>query len=161
MEKLGKKLKSILITFGYDYKDIFVVPQSYCPNKKVYFIRGEVAVEDREKVKTIMEEEDDVIIVAISKIFSTGINIKNLHYIIFGSGGKAKIKTIQSIGRGLRLHKNKTKLIIFDIGDNLQYGRRHLLKRIDHYQRENIEYGQQKIEEQKSSCEKNSCEKKN
>ena len=134
---------------------------THCPNKKVYFIRGEVAVEDREKVKTIMEEEDDVIIVAISKIFSTGINIKNLHYIIFGSGGKAKIKTIQSIGRGLRLHKNKTKLIIFDIGDNLQYGRRHLLKRIDHYQRENIEYGQQKIEEQKSSCEKNSCEKKN
>jgi len=121
--------------------------QARCPDKRVYFIRGDVAVEDRENVKRIMEEEDNVIVVAISKIFSTGINIKNLHYIVFGSGGKAKIKTIQSIGRGLRLHKNKSTLIIFDIADDLQYGLAHLEKRIKLYQKENIEYGLQKIEE--------------
>lgn len=118
-----------------------------CKDKKVYFIRGEVPVEDRDRVKQIMEMEDNVIVVAISKIFSTGINIKNLHYIIFGSGGKAKIKTIQSIGRGLRLHKNKSKLLIIDIGDDLQYGREHLAKRIVHYEKENIEYGAQTIKE--------------
>ena len=118
---------------------------NHCSDKKVYFIRGEVALEDRERVKQIMEMEDNVIVVAISKIFSTGINIKNLHYIIFASGGKAKIKTIQSIGRGLRLHKDKAQLIIFDIGDNLRYGRDHLNRRIAHYQKENIEYGSQKI----------------
>ena len=94
-----------------------------------------------------MEEEDNVIVVAISKIFSTGINIKNLHYILFGSGGKAKIKTIQSIGRGLRLHKDKSKLIIFDIADNLQYGMQHLQKRIKLYEKESIEYGLQEITE--------------
>ena len=121
-----------------------------CKDKKVYFIRGEVAVEDRDKVRGIMEMEDNVIVVAISKVFSTGINIKNLHYIIFGSGGKAKIKTIQSIGRGLRLHKDKTKLIIFDIGDDLYYGRQHLAGRISHYEKENIEYGAQTIREQTS-----------
>ena len=121
--------------------------QSKCPDKRVYFIRGDVDVDDRDKVKRIMEEEDNVIVVAISKIFSTGINIKNLHYIVFGSGGKAKIKTIQSIGRGLRLHKNKSKLIIFDIADNLQYGTQHLQKRIELYQKESIEYGLQKIKE--------------
>ena len=121
--------------------------QSRCTDKKVYFIRGEVDVEDRDKVKKIMEEQDNVVVVAISKIFSTGINIKNLHYIIFGSGGKAKIKTIQSIGRGLRLHKDKSKLIIFDIGDMLQYGQRHLAKRVDWYKTEQIEYGVQKISE--------------
>ena len=121
-----------------------------CPDKKVYFIRGDVAVEDRERVRSIMEMEDNVVVVAISKVFSTGINIKNLHYIIFGSGGKAKIKTIQSIGRGLRLHKNKTKLIIFDIGDDLYYGRQHLAGRIAHYEKENIEYGAQTIKEKDS-----------
>ena len=121
--------------------------QASCPDKKVYFIRGEVDVEDRDKVKQIMEQEDNVVVVAISKIFSTGINIKNLHYIVFGSGGKAKIKTIQSIGRGLRLHKNKSKLIIFDIGDMLQYGAQHLKKRIQWYKKEQIEYGIQKISE--------------
>lgn len=121
-----------------------------CPDKKVYFIRGDVAVEDRERVRSIMEMEDNVIVVAISKVFSTGINIKNLHYIIFGSGGKAKIKTIQSIGRGLRLHKNKTELIIFDIGDDLYYGRQHLAGRIAHYEQENIKYGAQTIKEKNS-----------
>lgn len=118
-----------------------------CPDKKVYFIRGEVDIDDREKVKKLMEMEDNIIVVAISKIFSTGINIKNLHYIIFGSGGKAKVKIIQSIGRGLRLHKNKSKLIIFDIGDSLQYGLQHLEKRLAHYRKENIEYGIQEISE--------------
>tara|TARA_R110000751_G_scaffold160535_2_gene266175 strand:- start:435 stop:1157 length:723 start_codon:yes stop_codon:yes gene_type:complete len=116
-------------------------------NKKVYFIRGEVCIEDREKVKGIMEMDDNVIVVAISKIFSTGINIKNLHYIVFAGGGKAKIKTLQSIGRGLRLHKDKSCLIIFDIGDDLRYGRDHLQKRILHYQKENIEYGVKTIKE--------------
>lgn len=121
--------------------------QQKCPDKRVYFIRGDVDVDSRDKVKRIMEEEDNVIVVAISKIFSTGINIKNLHYILFGSGGKAKIKTIQSIGRGLRLHKNKSKLIIFDIADNLQYGMQHLQKRIKLYEKESIEYGLQEITE--------------
>ena len=87
-----------------------------------------------------MEEEDNVIVVAISKIFSTGINIKNIHYIVFGSGGKAKIKTVQSIGRGLRLHKNKSKLIIFDIADNLRYGQRHVEQRLALYDAEQIKY---------------------
>ena len=120
---------------------------SHCKDKKIYFIRGEVPVDDREKVKQLMEMDDNVVVIAISKIFSTGINIKNLHYIIFGSGGKAKIKTIQSIGRGLRLHKSKSKLLIIDIGDDLQYGRAHLTKRIAHYEKENIEYGSQTIKE--------------
>jgi len=118
---------------------------NHCSDKKVYFIRGEVALEDRERVKQIMEMDDNVIVVAISKIFSTGINIKNLHYIVFASGGKAKIKTIQSIGRGLRLHKNKSQLIIFDIGDDLRYGKDHLNRRLQHYKKESIEYGIQEI----------------
>jgi len=104
--------------------------------KRVFFIRGEVEVDDREKCKQIMEQEDNIICIAISKIFSTGINIKNLHYIIFGSAGKAKIKIIQSIGRGVRLHANKTLLIIFDIADMLRYGKKHLLKREEIYEEE-------------------------
>jgi len=121
-----------------------------CPDKKCYFIRGEVDIESREKVKQLMEESDNVVVVAISKIFSTGINIKNLHYIIFASGGKAKIKIIQSIGRGLRLHKDKDQLIIFDIGDDLKYGTRHLAKRVKYYDKEHIEYGLETIKEKSS-----------
>ena len=87
-----------------------------------------------------MEEQNNIIVVAISKIFSTGINIKNLHYIMFAGGGKAKIKIIQSIGRGLRLHSDKKELIIFDVADNLRYGQRHMEQRLSLYDSEHINY---------------------
>jgi len=116
-------------------------------NKQVFFIRGSVEVSEREKIKQLVEEHNDVIVVAISKIFSTGINIKNLHYIIFACGGKAKIKIVQSIGRGLRLHKDKSKLIIFDIADNYKYSMAHLEKRLLLYEKEHIKTGIKEIAE--------------
>ena len=97
-----------------------------------------------------MEEADDIVVVAISKIFSTGINIKNLHYIIFACGGKAKVKIVQSIGRGLRLHKDKDKLIIFDIADVYHYSLNHLERRILLYEKEHIKFSIKEIEERKS-----------
>ena len=87
-----------------------------------------------------MEHDNNVCVVAISKIFSTGINVKNIHYIVFAGGGKAKIKTVQSIGRGLRLHFNKDKLIIIDVSDQLYYGLQHMNKRIQIYDKEKIEH---------------------
>ena len=80
----------------------------------------------------------------------TGINIKNLHYIVFAGGGKAKVKIVQSIGRGLRLHKDKSRLIIIDIADQLYYGYRHMTKRISLYSKEKIKYGIKKITETKT-----------
>ena len=102
-------------------------------NKKVFFIQGSVEVEDRKKVQQLMELEDNVVCVAISKIFSTGISIKNIHYILFAAGGKSKIKTLQSIGRGLRVHENKECLIIIDIVDGLIYGDKHYEQRKNFY----------------------------
>lgn len=108
--------------------------------KSIYFIRGEVDVDEREKIKNIMEVQQNVICVAISAIFSTGINIKNIHMIIFAAGGKSFIRTVQSIGRGLRLHENKVNLKIIDISDNLKYGKQHSDARIKIYDKEKIKY---------------------
>jgi superfamily II DNA or RNA helicase len=116
-------------------------------NKQVFFIRGEVEVAEREKIRQLIEEHNNVVVIAISKIFSTGVNIKNLHYIIFACGGKAKIKIVQSIGRGLRLHKNKNKLIIFDIADNYKYSLSHLEKRLLLYEKEQINFAIKEIQE--------------
>ena len=76
----------------------------------------------------------------MSSIFSTGVNIKNIHMIIFAAGGKALIRTVQSIGRGLRLHPTKTKLVIIDIADNLYYGMQHAEDRKEIYSKEKIKY---------------------
>ena len=141
IEKLStgvKKNTLILVDYIRHGEELYNV-LSKNKEKQVYFIQGEVDVEERDKVKKLIESNNNIICIAISKIFSTGISINNLHYIIFASGGKAKIKILQSIGRGLRLHKDKSKLVILDIADQLRYGQQHSEKRIELYHKENIQ----------------------
>jgi len=97
--------------------------------KQVFFISGAVPVEERQRIIDLMETNNDVVVIAIAAIFSTGINVKNLHYVMFTFGGKAFIRTIQSIGRGIRLHDTKEKLVIFDICDNMKYSMEHVEER--------------------------------
>jgi superfamily II DNA or RNA helicase len=119
---------------------LYNILKEQCKDKQIYFIQGSVDVEVREEIRTLMEQQNNVVCVAISKVFAEGINIKNLHYIVFAASRKAKIKILQSIGRGLRLHPEKKLLVIFDIADNLRYGNKHLKERIKLYDSEKIQY---------------------
>lgn len=148
--KLGSNLDKntlILVDRLEHQQHIIDALQKYAPGKNIQYVRGEVEMKDREKIRELMEENNDIICVAMSSIFATGINIKNIHYIIFALTGKAKIRILQSIGRGLRLHKDKEILTIFDLADNLHYGLKHLEQRLELYQEENIDYGIKEIEE--------------
>jgi superfamily II DNA or RNA helicase len=108
-------------------------------DKKIFFIQGSIEVEEREQIRQIMEKENGVVCIAISKIFSTGISIKNLHNVVFAAMGKARIKIIQTIGRSLRLHHTKHIATIFDIADTcLTYGNKHFNERKRIYMSENI-----------------------
>ena len=137
----------VLIDYIEHGRIIFETLSSNCPDKKVYFIKGDVDVADRDKIKVLMESNTNIICVAISKIFSTGISINNLHYIVFAGGGKAKIKILQSIGRGLRKHESKKKVTIVDVADQLYYGKQHMNKRLDIYKSENLNYAIKTIQE--------------
>jgi len=116
-------------------------------NKQVYFIQGSVEVEERKKIQDIMEKDNNIICIAISKIFSTGISIKNIHYIMFAAGGKSKIKVLQSIGRGLRTHRDKDVLVLIDIVDDLIYGKKHYAKRKEFYEIEKIKITEKAVSE--------------
>ena len=115
-------------------------------NRHVFFIHGGVDTENREKVRTITEKENNAIIVASYGTFSTGINIKNLHNVIFASPSKSRIRNLQSIGRVLRKGDNKTKATLYDIADDISYKSRknytlnHLIERIKIYNEENFNY---------------------
>ena len=115
-------------------------------NRNVFFIHGGVETEDREKVREITEKENDAIIVASYGTFSTGINIKNLHNIIFASPSKSRIRNLQSIGRVLRKGNQKTRATLYDIADDISYKSRknytlnHLIERIKIYNEENFDY---------------------
>jgi type I site-specific restriction endonuclease len=145
-EKLTKNVLIVLDRLDHGNK-LLEYLQKELPNKTIYYIKGEVETEDREKIRKLMEQENNIVCIAMSKIFSTGINIKNLHYIIFANAGKAKIKTIQTIGRGVRILEGKTKLIIFDLADNLYYGKRHLERRKEIYESEGIQHQVIEIQE--------------
>jgi len=115
-------------------------------NKKVFFIYGGVNVEDREEVRAIAEKEDNAIIVASYGTFSTGINIKKLHNVIFASPSKSRIRNLQSIGRVLRRGKNKSMATLYDIADDISYKSRknytlnHMIERVKIYSEENFNY---------------------
>jgi superfamily II DNA or RNA helicase len=115
-------------------------------NRHVFFVHGGVDVEDREKVREITERENNAIIVASYGTFSTGINIRNLHNVIFASPSKSRIRNLQSIGRVLRKGENKVKATLYDIADDTTYKSRknytlnHLIERIKIYNEENFNY---------------------
>ena len=115
-------------------------------NRHVFFVHGGVDTEDREKVREITEKENNAIIVASYGTFSTGINIKNLHNVIFASPSKSRIRNLQSIGRVLRKGDKKTKATLYDIADDISYKSRknytlnHLIERIKIYNEENFNY---------------------
>tara|TARA_B100000963_G_scaffold351297_1_gene362706 strand:+ start:364 stop:1839 length:1476 start_codon:yes stop_codon:yes gene_type:complete len=115
-------------------------------DRKVFFIHGGVDTEERELVREITERENNAIIVASYGTFSTGINIKNLHNVIFASPSKSRVRNLQSIGRVLRKGKHKSKAILYDISDDCTYKSRrnytlnHLIERIKIYNEENFNY---------------------
>lgn len=143
----GLKRNALILVDRIAHGEVLLEYLKTIQDKEVHFICGAVEIEERERVRSLMESNDNVLCIAISKIFSTGINIKNLHYIIFASIGKARIKIIQSIGRSLRLHANKKQAVIFDIGDNLRYGINHLEERLSLYESESIPYNIKNIKQ--------------
>ena len=113
------------------------------PERKIFFVHGGTDVEDREEVRQITETEDDAVIIASYGTFSTGINIKRLHNIVFASPSKSRIRNLQSIGRVLRKGKNKDMATLYDIADDIggqNYTLRHLNERVNIYNDENFKY---------------------
>jgi superfamily II DNA or RNA helicase len=115
-------------------------------SKKVFFVSGSVDGEEREEIRRIVEKEQDAIIVASYGTFSTGVNIRNLHNIVFSSPSKSRVRNLQSIGRGLRTSDSKEICILFDVADDMSIKKhqnttlRHLAERIKIYNDENFSY---------------------
>ena len=114
--------------------------------RKIFFIYGGVETEERERVRQIIESEKNAIIIASYGTFSTGINIKNLHNVIFASPSKSRVRNLQSIGRVLRKSNKKSSATLYDIADDFTHNSRknytlnHLIERIKTYIEENFNY---------------------
>jgi superfamily II DNA or RNA helicase len=127
-------------------KNLFELIKTHAKNRHVFFVYGGTDVEVRESIRTITEKESNAIIVASYGVYSTGVNIRNLHNIVFASPSKSRIRNLQSIGRGLRIGDNKTKATLFDISDDLRIGKHnnytlnHFIERVKIYDDEKFNY---------------------
>ena len=109
-------------------------------NKNTFYIDGEVETTSRENYKDIMEKDNNVIIVASYGTFATGIDLKNVHHIVFAESVKAEITIRQSIGRGMRYLEGKNEVVIWDIVDDLSgYSIKHSDARMKIYKDQKFE----------------------
>lgn len=110
----------------------------------VFYIDG--SVKNREEIRKAIEEEENAILVASLGTTSTGVSINKLHHMIAAAPSKSKIKVLQSIGRMLRQHEDKTHAVLYDIVDDLSYGKKknytlqHFEERSKIYDSENFDY---------------------
>ena len=117
-----------------------------CPGKRVHFVTGIMDAMDREAVRQSVEADEDAehIIVASFGVFSTGVNLRRLHNLVFASAGKSKIRTLQSIGRGLRTHASKSHITLYDIVDDLRIGQ-HRNYAWKHAEERSVLYAEEKF----------------
>lgn len=144
--------KNTLILFNYvdtHGKPLYDLLKGMCdvPDRQIHFISGDVDTTVREQIRHTMENESDAILIASMGTFSTGVNLRNLHNIIFAAPTKSQIRVLQSIGRGLRKHGNNSLLKIYDIVDDLSGGKkkknfalRHGIERLKIYVKEKFDY---------------------
>lgn len=97
------------------------------------YLYGEDDVTIRQQAYELFKTHDNLIIIANAKIASTGLNIKRIFHMYLVDIGKSFITTIQGIGRGLRLAKDKDSVLVTDVGSDLYYSRRHMNERIAYY----------------------------
>lgn len=148
IKNLVKDLKgNTLVLFSLVEKHGKVLYELMKNDKDTYFIHGSIDTEVREQVRGIVEEsEKDSVIIASYQVFQQGINIKNLHNVVFASPSKSKIRNLQSIGRVLRVKEGKTHATLYDIADEIPNGNyknftlNHMMERIKTYASENFEY---------------------
>ena len=115
-EKQVKSVTNALKKLGIDASELerFDALEHY----DIYMIYGAIEGEERERIRHLLEDKEDAVIVGNYATMSTGVNIKRLSNIIFGASTKSSILIRQSIGRGLRLHKKKEVTKIWDVTDD-------------------------------------------
>lgn len=135
-----------LVLFQYVEKHGKVLYSLLAGRQNVYFVSGQVDADVREEIRKIVETQTDAIIVASFGTFSTGVNIKNLHNVVFSSPSKSRTRTLQSIGRGLRKSDMKEEATLYDIADDLSWKSKknhtlnHFVERVKMYGDEKFDY---------------------
>lgn len=120
IKKLLKNLSgNTIVLFTKIKHGKFLFDSMDCDN--CYYVSGETKTDYRELIRSRMENKENVILFASFGVFSTGVNIKNVHNIVMASNYKSQVKVVQSIGRGIRVLSTKKECTIYNIIDDFRY----------------------------------------
>lgn len=103
---------------------VFDMARKMFAERNIYLIHGnhfqmnDNKYKNLEELKAFIENDTNAIVLANYQVLSTGVSIKNLHWMMFFVPIKSFISTIQSIGRVLRISDTKKKAILIDIVDD-------------------------------------------
>ena len=113
--------------------NMHALTKEFAKGRNVYYIDGQTPVAEREEMRAGLEKSNDSIVFGQCSILSTGINIKNLTNLVMMVSTKSFSRVLQSIGRTLRLHKDKDTARLFDVSFNFKYSQKHLGERLRIY----------------------------
>jgi superfamily II DNA or RNA helicase len=102
------------------------------------FISGEMKSADRRAHYKEINFADNKIMIATYGTTSTGISINRIFNLVLVEAGKSFVRTIQSIGRGLRMADDKSEVSIYDVCSKMKFSNNHSNKRRQFYK--NAEY---------------------
>ena len=83
--------------------------------------------------------------IATYGVAAVGINVPRIFNLILVEPGKSFIRVVQSIGRSLRVAKDKDHARIFDITSTCKYSKRHLAERKKYYKEMEYPYTIDKV----------------
>ena len=95
----------------------------------VVFVSGGTKSTTRTEQYADVATATNKIIIATYGVAAVGINIPRLFNVVLIEPGKSFVRTIQSIGRGLRMASDKDFVQITDITSNCKFSKRHLTQR--------------------------------
>jgi len=132
-------------------KSLYELCKKKTTGREIFLITGGTKANIRDEIRKSAELHQAAIIVATYGCLSTGVSIKNIHAVIFASPTKSMIRTLQSIGRGLRISSSKWKVKLYDIVDDLTHGRhknyamKHFIERLKIYNQQKFDYSIHKL----------------
>ena len=109
------------------------------------FVSGEMKTADRKEHYSDINLAENGILIASYGTTSTGISINRIFNLVLVEPGKSFVRTIQSIGRGLRKANDKDRVEIYDVSSKCKYSQKHLKARIEFYKEAEYPHSMTKV----------------
>jgi len=84
---------------------------------------------DRDDLFGRFESRQTSVLIATEGLIGEGYDYKDIDVVVIANGGKAAIRTIQKIGRGMRATETKKSVLILDFADRCKYLGAHAKQR--------------------------------